>query len=89
MNLLEYWWDCVKARWRGERRIAPRGVKGRVYQRVVGQGGNHIPILGKFKASIQPTGIYIAAEDKWYDLDKDGNRTPRRGPWVNKISRRK
>lgn len=91
MNIIEFWWDCLKARLRGERRIAPRGVKGRVYQKVDVKLSD-VPGLiasGKIKASLRATGFYSAAEDQWYDLDKDGNRTPRRGPWLNKIARKK
>lgn len=71
--------EDFKAWRRGERRVVPYGVRGRVYERISpppSLGG--LLATGRFKASIRPTGYYNAAEGRWYDVDEAGRRTPRK-----------
>jgi len=75
MTLRELW-DDFKAWRRGEHRIVPYGVKGRVYARKNDPAG--LIALGKFKGTIRLSGFYNAKEGKWYDIDERGNKTPRK-----------
>lgn len=77
LSYLRYWLDCFYAWRRGERRIAPRGVRGRVYERRDGKPRYITRAFVKGKVTMRPTGYYCAAEDRWYDIDEKGNRTPR------------
>lgn len=80
--MIEYLIDRVKAWWRGEKRIAPRGARGRVYTRTSRQGDlGAIQAQGRATASVVPSRIYRAAEDRWYKYNPEtGAMTPEEGP---------
>ncbi len=70
MNLLKSLWQDLKAGRRGERRVVPRGVRGRIYARKDGSGGNP----GLMRASSRPKAtikrrVYRAATGRWEDVD--------------------
>ncbi len=70
MNLLKSLWQDFKAGRRGERRVAPRGVRGRIYARKDGSDGNP----GRMRASAKPKAsikrrVYRQATGQWEDLD--------------------
>ncbi len=80
--MIEYLIDRVKAWWRGEKRIAPRSARGRVYARTSGPGDlGTIAATGKATASIVPSRVYRKAEDRWYKYNPEtGEMTPEEGP---------
>lgn len=63
-------WEDFKAWRRGEKRIAPRGAKGRIYE----SKGQKAP-PGPMKATVRLQGkitkmrVYRAQEDAWYVVD--------------------
>jgi len=59
---LREWWQARK---RGERRIAPPGVRGRVYERK--GGGGPLAVRGIPEASISAR-VFRAATGQWEDL---------------------
>ena len=78
-NIL-YWYDCFKAWRRGERRVAPWGVRGHVYEsrnpRITDL--SRLLASGRFNSTIKPTSYYNAKEGRWYDIDEKGNRVLRK-----------
>ena len=52
---------------RGEKRIAPASVRGRVYERA--DGPSAIAPRATLKATLAPTRVYRAAEDAWYRVN--------------------
>ena len=58
-------WDWLKAWARGERRIVPRGVRGRVYERK--PGGGPMQAVSRLKATMKMR-VWRAATDKWEDV---------------------
>ena len=60
--------DWYRAYRRGERRIAPAGVRGRVYEKREG-GGNPMATRAKLKADLSLR-VYRKEENAWYKIDK-------------------
>ena len=52
---------------RGEKRIAPASVRGRVYERPEGRSAG--TARSKLKATLAPSRVYRAAEDAWYRVN--------------------
>lgn len=78
MNILRELLEDFKAWRRGERRVAPYGTKGRIYARKgEPQVSDIMSAAAKWKATLKVTGYYNAAEDRWYDVDEQGNRALR------------
>lgn len=72
-------WDDFRAWRRGEKRVVPYGVHGRVYERKIkDESIAGLLATGKFAAKIIPTGYYNAVTKLWYDIDENGNRTQRK-----------
>lgn len=70
-----YWArEDQKARKRGEVRVAPKGTRGRIYERQTNEPSSPTTLTAKGEplASISAR-VYRAAEDKWYDLGKISN----------------
>ena len=57
--------ESMRAWWRGERRVAPQGARGRVYERK--EGGGPIAAASRLKGSIKAR-VYRAATGKWEEL---------------------
>jgi len=57
--------EFMKAWWRGEKRVAPHGARGRVYERK--DGGGPIQAVARFHGSIKAR-VYRAATGTWEDL---------------------
>ena len=64
MNLLRRAWEDWKAHRRGEKRVAPRQLTGRVYAR---QGGGATNATSKPKGTISAK-VYRANSGAWEDL---------------------
>ena len=56
--------EMFKAWLRGDRKIAPAGVRGRVYERVEGCPG--VVAKTTLKASLVPSRVFRAVENAWY-----------------------
>ena len=81
MKLLAYLKELVEdfAAWRrGEKRVVPHGVRGRVYQRKKADDISSFIASGKYEGTIRPSGIFIASENQWYDIDEKGKRSLRK-----------
>lgn len=65
------WWtrltEWFQSKARGEVRIAPAGVRGRVYARAGTEPG--LVTKTKLKPTLVPSRVYRAAEDAWYRRD--------------------
>lgn len=61
-------WEWLKALRRGERRVAPYGARGRVYEKK-GAGVEFVPLIAPVKArgvaTLVPTRVYRAKYDEW------------------------
>lgn len=65
IEMLRILWEDVKAWWRGERRVAPRNVRGRVYARRDESGGT-MSAKARLKGRMSLR-VYRAARDVWED----------------------
>jgi len=79
--MIEYLIDRVKAWWRGEKRIAPKSARGRVYTKKAGGGDlGKVEARARATASVVPSRVYRAAEDRWYKYNPEtGGLTPEEG----------
>ena len=79
--MIEYLIDRFKAWFRGEKRVAPKGARGRVYKRKAGGGDLSTVEARSFGAAvIVPSRVYRAAEDRWYTYNPEtGGLTPEEG----------
>ena len=77
---LKWLWEDAKAWRRGDRRIAPRGARGRIYRRKGAEGRgpgkppNVVIARPKPRVFIAPRRVYRAAEGRWHDIDNETGR---------------
>lgn len=58
--------ERIKARRRGERRIAPMKVTGRVYEKKLAAGGHQIGVIAKTEVTARR---WSEKDQRWYRLD--------------------
>ena len=64
-------WCCALRR--GEKRVAPQGVRGRVYEKRDGSDGGHpghMPVIVDPNRMLKPSRVWVDAEQRWYGVDE-------------------
>ena len=82
MKFLRILWEDLKAARRGERRIAPRGARGRVYEKKDATGkasGYKIAAKATPVARIVPSRVWSDAEQRWYSVPEWLERQKQQG----------
>ena len=65
--------DWCSALRRGEKRVAPRGVRGRVFEKRDGTDGGHpsnMPVIVDPNRMLKPSRVWVDAEQRWYGVDE-------------------
>ncbi len=73
MILIKRFKDWIAALRRGEKRVAPQGVRGRVYAKRDGSvdaNPGHMPVTSKPTLTITPARVWVDAEQRWYSVDE-------------------